>query len=77
MATPEGHLIMCDWYYARAISDFQTAKFSDKLEDKVGYFASSAEFLLILCAIKTFENLEKIKRIISLESSISFSTCGN
>ncbi|MFQ6055741.1 MAG: hypothetical protein ACE5J3_07150 [Methanosarcinales archaeon] len=46
MATPEGHLIMCDWYYARSKSDFQTAKSSDKLEDKVGYFASSAEFLL-------------------------------
>ncbi|MFQ6055553.1 MAG: hypothetical protein ACE5J3_06195 [Methanosarcinales archaeon] len=46
MATPEGHLKMSDWYYAKAKSNFQSAKSSDKLEDKVGYFASSAEFLL-------------------------------
>ncbi|MFQ6057137.1 MAG: hypothetical protein ACE5J3_14295 [Methanosarcinales archaeon] len=47
MATPEGHLKMSVWYYTVAESNFQSAETSDNLEDKVGYFALSAQCLLL------------------------------
>ncbi|MFQ6073531.1 MAG: hypothetical protein ACE5KT_12640 [Methanosarcinales archaeon] len=47
MADPKIHLNMSEKYHKRAIADFHTAESLEDLEDKVCYFGSSAEFLLL------------------------------
>ncbi|MFQ6054355.1 MAG: hypothetical protein ACE5J3_00035, partial [Methanosarcinales archaeon] len=47
MADPKIHLNMSEKYHKRSIADFHTAEYLEDLEDKVCYFGSSAEFLLL------------------------------
>jgi hypothetical protein len=47
MATMEEHLIMSDWHSKIAEAKFRKALSSEHLEERAGYFAISAECLLV------------------------------